>query len=457
MPKLDELFIYHGSGVMSGRVWIVAPDARSLADRWRTLQQAPAHEKEALFFPHLERGGALGDRHMEKIVSKPLAGFPARSIPLSRESGSLEDAILFGFRSFDRQWIIPDARVINRPNPQLWESRSDAQLFLTAPWDKSPTAGPALSFTALVPDAHHYSGRGGRVFPLWADRTAADPNIKPALLSFLSQRLNRPVSSEDVMAYIAGIAAHPAYTARFHDDLSTPGLRIPITADPELFERAAELGRTVIWLHTFGDRMRDEDQGRPAHLPRLQHDRRPTIPKEGAISEEPEEMPDTIEYDAGKRRLLVGHGFIENVTPAMWAYEVSGKQVLVQWFSYRKRDRERPIIGDRRQPSPLGDIQPNHWLAEYTTELLNVLNVLGRLIGLEPNQAELLDEICSSSLISVQELNDGGALEPPPPPPAKPKQPRKARKPSDGIRPKVKHDNLFEKPELGTEDTPGAT
>jgi hypothetical protein len=40
-----------------------------------------------------------------------------------------------------------------------------------------------------------------------------------------------------------------------------------------------------------------------------------------------------------------------------------------QWFSYRKRNRERPIIGDRRPPSKLGVIQPDHWLAEYTTEL----------------------------------------------------------------------------------------
>ncbi len=27
----------------------------------------------------------------------------------------------YGFRSFDRQWIIPDARLINRPNPTLWK------------------------------------------------------------------------------------------------------------------------------------------------------------------------------------------------------------------------------------------------------------------------------------------------------------------------------------------------
>src|SRR5664279_6478800 len=103
-------------------------------------------------------------------------------------------------------------------------------------------------------------------------------------------------------------------------------------------------------------------------------------------------MPDSINYDATTKRLLVGQGYVENVEPKMWLYEVSGKQVLLQWFSYRKLHRERPIIGDHRPPSPLGDIQPNHWLPEYTTELINVLNVLGFLVELEPVQAKLLDK-----------------------------------------------------------------
>jgi len=67
---------------------------------------------------------------------------------------------------------------------------------------------------------------------------------------------------------------------------------------------------------------------------------------------------------SGDRRLSIGKGHVENVTPGMWAYEVSGKQVLRQWFSYRRRDRSRPIIGDRRPPSPLDSIQPDHWLPE---------------------------------------------------------------------------------------------
>ena len=123
-------------------------------------------------------------------------------------------------------------------------------------------------------------------------------------------------------------------------------------------------------------------------------------------------MPDTLTYHADKQRLMVGSGYIEPVSPAVWNYEVSGRQVLVSWFNYRKKHRERPMIGDRRKPSPLGDIQPDHWLAEYTTELLNVLNVLGLLVDLEPQAAELLERICSGPLISEATLSAQGGFFP---------------------------------------------
>lgn len=110
-------------------------------------------------------------------------------------------------------------------------------------------------------------------------------------------------------------------------------------------------------------------------------------------------MPDDIGYDLARPRLTIGQGFIENVPQPVWQYEVSGKRVLIQWFSYRKKNRERPIIGDRRPPSKLGEIQPDHWLAEYTTELLNVLNVLALLVELEPAQGKLLEAICAGPLL----------------------------------------------------------
>lgn len=71
------------------------------------------------------------------------------------------------------------------------------------------------------------------------------------------------------------------------------------------------------------------------------------------------------------------------------------------WFSYRRRDRSRPQIGDRRPPSPLDKVQPEHWLAEYTSDLIDLLNVIGRLVALEPRQAELLGRILAGEKIEA--------------------------------------------------------
>ena len=196
-----------------------------------------------------------------------------------------------------------------------------------------------------------------------------------------------------MMAYIAAVAAHPAYTARFQADLVQPGLRIPLTADGGAVRRSGRARpRGDLAAHVRRALRRPEDTaGRPGP-PRLPHGTRPAIPTDGAI-------PNDAGAHARRDRLRCpqasaccrGRATSKTCRPRVWAYEVSGKQVLTQWFSYRKANRERPIIGDRRQPSKLGDIQPDHWLAEYTTELINVLNVLGRTRRAGTGQRRLLE------------------------------------------------------------------
>ncbi len=403
-PAIESLFDYDGSGVMPGRTWVIAPDKASLAERWnRLVHEKDGERKAVLFHPHL-RNGKPGDKHVAKVVNDGLAGQKHRAIAVEKDDGDVIEPVRYGFRSFDRQWIVPDARLLNQPNPSLWRGNSSKQVHLTLPHDRTPENGPSLTLTEFVPDLHHYHGRGGRVLPLWADAAATLPNVRQALLSELTLLMGRMVSAEDVFAYIAAVAAHPGYTARFAVDLAQPGLRIPLTADEKLFTEAAALGREVVWLHTFGDRFADPAQGRPAAPPRIADG--PTIPAEGAIPTTPEKFPNELRYDPGARRLYVGEGFIDHVAPEVWSYEVSGMHVLKQWFSYRKRDRSRPIIGDRRPPSPLGEIQPAGWLPEYTGELINVLHVLARLRALEPRQADLLARIVDGPTLGVDTLGE---------------------------------------------------
>lgn len=425
-PKLEEIFLDGSPGVKTHRTWVIAPDEDSLKQRWGRLQHEKDPVKKDILF-HSDPGeGQARARYVTKLVNDELGSFPTRLISVAQDKGELIKPIRFGFRSFDRQWIPPDIRLMSRPRPQLWNWLGDGQVFLTAPEDVSPTSGPPLTLTGLIPDQHHYNGRGGRVYPLWRDAAAKVPNVRPELLALLAKTY-AGVTAEDVFAYIAAVMAHPAFTARFKDDLIQPGLRLPLTADAKLFAEAVALGREVIWLHTYGERFFDKDAGRPKGPPRMPVNIEPTIPEDGEISGAPEPLPDTMEYDAAKHRLRIGKGYVANVTQAMWDYEVSGKQVVWQWFSYRKRDRSRPIIGDRRPPSPLDKIQPDHWLAEYTTDLVNLLRVLGRLIALEPRQTDLLARICDGPLIHAADIHELLAMADPAEETAQPKGKKKKK------------------------------
>lgn len=401
---LKSLFDYDGSGVMPGRTWVIAPDKDSLARRWgRLISESDPIEKERLFHPHL-RNGKPGDKHIRKMVQSGLAKHPLPQKTILDEQGTLFGPTPYAFRSFDRQWIIPDSRLINQPNPKLWDTFSDSQVYLTALARTAPSNGPTVTFAGAISDLDHYNGRGGRVFPLWADAEAKHPNIDGSVLSNLAELYGRNIPPADLMAYLAAVLAHPAFTKQFAGDLKQPGLRVPVTADAELFAQAVEVGREVIWLHTYGERFDDAEAKRPRQAPRLDKAHAPTIPVGGAIPGAPEPLPDDIDYDPAKRRLTVGKGHIDNVMPEVWAYEVSGKPVVRQWFSYRRRDRTRPIIGDRRPPSPLDGVQPDHWLGDYTTDLMNLLHVLGRLVLLEPRQAALLKQILDKPLLTIADL-----------------------------------------------------
>jgi hypothetical protein len=133
-PAFRDLFLYDGSGVMPGRTWIIAPDAESLKERWsRLVSEKDATKKETLFHPH--QGG---DKTVSKKSQAGLVGHEYRPEAVKDDQRSAITPTRYGFRSFDRQWIIPDSRLINRPNPTLWDTHSDHQVYMMALEDPAP-------------------------------------------------------------------------------------------------------------------------------------------------------------------------------------------------------------------------------------------------------------------------------------------------------------------------------
>jgi hypothetical protein len=111
-----------------------------------------------------------------------------------------------------------------------------------------------------------------------------------------------------------------------------------------------------------------------------------------------------MSYDPGTMTLAIGEGRISPVAPASWAYEVSGMRVVKRWFDRRKNPP------DGRRSSPLDDIVTASWPPEWTTELLEVLNVLAMLTDIEPDQASLLRRVVEGPTISVDRLTADGVL-----------------------------------------------
>ncbi len=129
--------------------------------------------------------------------------------------------------------------MIDRPRRELWRAATDEeQIFLVEQHSKVISSGPGLIISSLIPETDCFNGRGGRALPLYhPDHT---PTPDPTLLGYLTQQFGTEVTGLDLLCYVAGVASHPGFTERFESQLETPGIRVPLTADPDLFARAVE-------------------------------------------------------------------------------------------------------------------------------------------------------------------------------------------------------------------------
>lgn len=387
-PALIDLMPWSKPGIKPNRNWVVSPSKSLLQRRWNRLVQErdPATKKE--LFKQTD------DRTLDKEALQ-VPGHPHPSILLRDEQNSCPAPVRIARRAFDRQWLIPDGRVIDRPRPELWQASIDSQLFVVEQHTQRLKTGPALLFTALIPDNDYFKGNGGRVLPLLhADRT---PNFTPGLLRHLANSYGlHKALPEDLLAYIAAVTAHPAFTERYADDLNSLGVRIPLTADSNLWREGVSLGRHLLWASTFGARCVNPDDGRPAGSSNGWRRLHPEITYAREVS--PDVLPSTITYDPDSEHLIVEGGVFTGVTPRMREYTTGGRNVLDSWLGYRSNRSTGKIT------SKLDRERPERWEPGWSQELVEILAVLSHLTSLEPSQAELLDRIVVAPLIDVAEL-----------------------------------------------------
>lgn len=203
-PLLTDLLPWQQAGIKAGRTWVIAPDAETLKKRWRFLCTTDKGSRVALF-----KNSPTGRQAHHTPFQLPPKGKKLKAISELPNNAPPPDIVRYAYRSFDRQYLFADARLLDRPSPALWAAHTEGQLYLTSLLTKPLGIGPAVTVCAAIPDLDHYSGRGAKdVAPLYRDGQGKEANILPGLLDTLGEIYGKKVSVGDFLAYVYGVLAH---------------------------------------------------------------------------------------------------------------------------------------------------------------------------------------------------------------------------------------------------------
>lgn len=383
---LQDCFPWQQPGMMYSRTWVISPSEAVLQKRWRELLSEENTETRALKYVTPKSG-----RNIFSNVNQltPIADLPP--------DAPHEPIVRFGWRSFDHQLSFRDPRLAKTESPSLWQSTSDKQIFMVSPSTARMSNGPAATVSLGVPDKHYFRGSfGGKdVIPLYRDKEATQPNIANGLLEFLSDAYNTTVTPEDFLCYTYALIAHGGYTEKFTEELESSAARFPITKSPDLFRKACDIGRELLWLHTFGERFTSTSRPRK-RVPRING-----IGWKSPVTVIPRSMKD-ISYDADAQELHVGDGIVTGVESEVKEFSVSGMIVLDKWLGARTRKGIGRAAS--KNASLLDQIRPEEWEDEWNDELLDLIRVLTRTLELGENQMDVLNQIIQGEIFDAADL-----------------------------------------------------
>ncbi|MCI0499316.1 MAG: N-6 DNA methylase, partial [Planctomycetales bacterium] len=327
-PILTDIIPWQNNGVKAGRTWVIGPDEGNLREKLHCLISSPISKIVELF-----KDSPTG----RKIGDEPLQLPPEQNKLISLEKEKSADSISiksYSYRSFDRQFIIGDARFLDRPGPGLWLAHSDKQVYLTSLFNHPLGQGPAVTVASDIPDLHHFRGSFGakEIMPLYRNAEATEANILPGLLELLKAAYGKKVSPEDFAGYVYGVLAQPEYARRFEKELTNRQIHVPLTKGEKLFFELSEFGKGLIWLHTYGQRMTGSGRAKgktPAG----------SVKCKKAVSDAEDSYPEDYRYDESTQTLFVGDGTFGPVSKEIWEFEVSGLKVVQSWLGYRMKQR----------------------------------------------------------------------------------------------------------------------
>ena len=407
-PELEDLYAKFYPGVKPNRTWVYAPSESILQERWAELIEGTDLKVRAERFKETASIGIARGKDPLSGVDTFQGSKESLNDQIVRELiPDTPNIVQVGYRSFDRQYILADSRLLHRASPDLWEHRVPGQIFIVEQNAHYPKAGPGLYFSALIPDMDAFNNRGGRAHPVL--NVNGTPNLTESAAQMLHERFGDNAPG-DLVYYLAALTGHPGYVRTFDKPLQQAGIRIPLTADPELWERAVQLGKQIVWLHTYGERgeplpgmqyLHQLPEGADYTLPTPTVDMGKTMPeKKPSFSPDPVDSLSEEKNNPAMGTVSFGQARCENVEKRVFDYTIGGNQVLGLWAKYRLKKPET------KWSSSLNDIVQREWPLAWSEEYERLLYTLTHLVHLEPAQEKLLDEVLAGEQIFREEFVD---------------------------------------------------
>lgn len=391
----ELIFPWSVSGAQFKRKWPIAVHPEALSLRWEELYHSGVIDAN-LFSP---------DRDCTPEVKKsdPFTGEELPVLAGVNGQRSMVNPVRYGYRSFDRQWCLPDPRVGTYIRQSLWDCLMEKQIYIATLTATTLGKGPAVTVSPYVPDMDFFKNRGAKdIHPLYRSESANQPNVSLALLNTLQKIYVRKVDPFEVAAYVVGLLGTGAYTRRFGDELAESVAHVPFTADLAVFERVVQFGREIIFEQTWGERGGKLNQfGQPTGQ-RYKGSAELAVPMPNNC------YPESWSYDPETQQLLVGSARFDHVVPEVVNFEVSGMKVLNSWLGYRMK------VPAGKSSSPLDKIQAGSW--HHDGELLELLWQLEFMVAAESKGGQLLDEVFTGQLIAPTVLGQPTAEEKKAPP-----------------------------------------
>ncbi len=151
------------------------------------------------------------------------------------------------------------------------------------------------------------------------------PNLNPKIVAALTAAYGEEPAPEAIFHYIYAVLYADAYREKYAEFLKIDFPRIPFTADFELFQTLAALGKRLASLHL----LRSEELDPPAARFQGQGDSRVARTKSQGFRYEPQE----------ERVYVNKTQYFEPVPLELWEYQIGGYQVLAKWLKDRRERR----------------------------------------------------------------------------------------------------------------------